>query len=84
MTLLIWALQAKMTIHPDQIEIVNAAFTPTAAEIEAAGELVAAFKENEETGKMAFKFNGEMVDVPHLRRAEQILSIAARLAAQTS
>ena len=74
----------KMTIHPGQIEIVNAAFTPTAAEIEAAGELVTAFKENEEAGNMAFKFNGDMVDVPHLRKGEQTLAIAAHIAVQTS
>ena len=35
---------AKLTIHPDQIDIVNEAFTPSAAEIEAATALVAAFE----------------------------------------
>ncbi len=69
---------AKLTIHPDQIDIVNEAFTPTAAEIEAAAALVAAFRENQAEGKMAFKFEGEMVDVPHLKRAEQVLLLAGR------
>lgn len=64
----------KITIHPDQIEIVNQAFTPTPAEIEQAAALVAAFEENREAGKMAFSFNGEMVDVPHLKRAQAILA----------
>lgn len=66
---------AKLTIHPDQIEIVNEAFTPTKAEIEEATALVSAFKENQAAGKIAFKFNGSMVDVPHLKRAEQILAL---------
>lgn len=74
----------KITIHPDQIEIVNRAFTPTAAEIEHAGALVAAFEENEQAGKMAFTFKGAMVDVPHLRRAKQILAVAAHIAAEVS
>jgi citrate lyase subunit beta/citryl-CoA lyase len=65
---------AKLTIHPDQIDIVNEAFTPSAAEIEAATALVAAFEEHEALGAMAFKFDGEMVDVPHLKRAQQVLA----------
>jgi len=65
---------AKLTIHPDQIDIVNKAFTATAQEIAAAKALVAAFEEQQAEGKMAFKFEGEMVDVPHLKRAQQILA----------
>ena len=69
---------AKLTIHPDQIDIVNEAFTPSVAEIEAATALVAAFEEQEAKGAMAFKFDGEMVDVPHLKRAQQVLALARR------
>ena len=75
---------AKLTIHPDQIDIVNEAFTPSAAEIEAATALVAAFEEQEALGAMAFKFDGEMVDVPHLKRAQQVLALARRNAAGNS
>ncbi len=74
----------KLTIHPDQIEVVNAAFTPSAEEIERAEILVRAFDENRREGKMAFTFEGSMVDVPHLKRAEQLLAIAAQIAAQNS
>lgn len=70
---------AKLTIHPDQIDIVNEAFTPSAAEIEAATALVAAFEEQQAAGAMAFKFEGEMVDVPHLKRAQQVLALAKRV-----
>ena len=68
----------KLTIHPDQIDIVNEAFTPGADEVEAAAALVAAFAEHEAQGRMAFKFEGAMVDVPHLKRAQQVLALAAR------
>mgnify|MGYP002641175863 FL=1 len=74
----------KLTIHPDQIEVVNAAFTPSAEEIERVEILVRAFDENRREGKMAFTFEGSMVDVPHLKRAEQLLAIAAQIAAQNS
>jgi len=69
---------AKLTIHPDQIDIVNEAFTPSAAEIEVAAALVAAFEERQALGAMAFRFEGEMVDVPHLKRAQQVLALARR------
>ena len=67
---------AKLTIHPDKIEIVNEAFTPTAAEIESARALVAAFEQHQLEGRMAFAHEGKMVDVPHLKRAQQILHLA--------
>ena len=62
----------KITIHPDQIAIVNEAFTPSREEVAEAEELLAAFREAEAGGRMAFSFKGQMVDVPHLRRAETI------------
>ena len=64
----------KVTIHPSQIEIVNKAFTPSPEEISDAEELIAAFKENESKGRMAFSFKGQMVDVPHLVRAKEVLA----------
>jgi len=74
----------KLTIHPDQIDIVNRAFTPSQHEIDEATALLAAFEEQQKEGRMAFAFNGQMVDVPHLKRAQKILAIAAHLTGQTS
>ena len=74
----------KITIHPDQIEIVNEAFTPSKQEIDEATELLAAFEKHESSGRMAFSFNGAMVDVPHLKRAKQILAIATKISVQIS
>jgi citrate lyase subunit beta/citryl-CoA lyase len=69
----------KLTIHPSQIEIVNQAFMPTPQEIEQAESLLQAFAENQAAGRMAFSFNGEMVDAPHLKRAEGIVARAKAL-----
>lgn len=65
----------KMTIHPDQVPIVNAAFTPTADEVRDAEELLAAA---ERAGAGAFEHRGQMVDVPHLTRARKLLERAGR------
>ncbi len=66
----------KLSIHPDQIEAINAAFTPAAAEVEEAAALVAAFDEAQAEGRMAFAFQGRMVDAPHLARARLLLERA--------
>src|SRR5262245_25034751 len=66
----------KITIHPDQVPIVNAAFTPSADELAEARELVAAFDQAQSEGRMAFSFRGQMVDMPHLTRAKTIIARA--------
>lgn len=66
----------KITIHPNQVGIVNEVFTPSAEEVAESRELLAAFEENQKAGKMAFSFKGQMVDVPHLTRARTILERA--------
>ena len=49
----------KITIHPAQIDIVNAAFTPSDAEMADARELLEAFAEAEAAGLMAFAHKGQ-------------------------
>ncbi len=66
----------KITIHPNQVDIVNTVFTPSAEEVAESRELLAAFEANQKAGKMAFSFKGQMVDVPHLTRARTILERA--------
>ena len=63
---------AKALIHPKHIDIVNAAFAPTAAEIAWAEKVVKAFSENAQLG--TFRLEGKMIDKPHLRAAQKILA----------
>ena len=63
---------AKMAIHPDQVPIINAAFTPTAAAIETARAIVDAFAAAGDQGVIAV--DGKMYDRPHLRLAERLLA----------
>jgi citrate lyase subunit beta / citryl-CoA lyase len=66
----------KISIHPSQIEVINAAFTPAPDVVEEARELVAAFEEYRRRGVYAFRFKGQMVDAPHLTRAQKIIARA--------
>jgi len=70
----------KITIHPEQVPIVNEAFSVTAAELTQAEALVAAFAEAEREGRNAFSFDGRMVDAPHLARAQRLIDRARRIA----
>lgn len=67
----------KMAIHPDQVATINAAFTPSAADIAWAEEIAALFAANPGAGALSLK--GQMIDKPHAVRAERILA-RARLA----
>lgn len=64
----------KLAIHPDQVEIINRAFTPSAAEIERARRIVALFEANPGAGTLAL--DGAMLDLPHLVQARRILQRA--------
>ena len=65
-----------ITIHPSQIDVVHQACFPTVSEIAESTELVEAFEANRKLGKWAFRFKGQMVDVPNLKRANTILERA--------
>ena len=74
----------KITIHPNQIDIVNEYFSPSDAEIDEAQRLIEAFAEAEAQGLMAISFEGKMVDVPHLTRAKKLIERAEQIANQLS
>ncbi len=63
-----------LAIHPTQVEAINAAFEPTAEEIEQARRVVAAFEENPGAGAIAL--DGKMIDRPHLVQAIRVLQQA--------
>jgi citrate lyase subunit beta/citryl-CoA lyase len=66
----------KISIHPGQIEVINAAFTPDKTQVAEARELVALFDEHRARGVYAFRFKGQMVDAPHLTRARKLIERA--------
>lgn len=61
----------KMAIHPNQIPIINEAFTPSPAQLAEAQSIVDAFAAAGNPGVLSFK--GRMLDRPHLRLANRIL-----------
>ncbi len=64
----------KLAIHPAQVPIINAAFTPSAEDLNHAAEIVAAFEAHPDAGVLSV--GGKMVDRPHLMQAQRILERA--------
>jgi len=64
----------KLAIHPAQVPIINAAFTPADEQIDWARRVLAAL---DEAGQGVALLDGRMIDMPHRRSATRILSAAA-------
>jgi citrate lyase subunit beta/citryl-CoA lyase len=65
----------KLAIHPSQIGPINAAFSPQPEEIARAQAVIAAFAAAPHAGVLSL--DGQMLDRPHLLRAQRILERAA-------
>lgn len=65
---------AKMAIHPAQVDVINAVFTPSVEAITRAKAIVAAFAAEPNAGVVGI--DGVMYDRPHLVRARQVLARA--------
>jgi citrate lyase subunit beta/citryl-CoA lyase len=66
----------KSIIHPSQVDPVNAAFSPSDADIDFARRVIAAFDEAEVRGLGAVAFGGQLLDKPIVDRARAVLDLA--------
>lgn len=73
-----WGFTGKQVIHPGQVDIVQAAFTPAKERVEWATELLRTFKEQQLEGRGAFTFRGHMIDMPTVKQAQNVLDIAGK------
>jgi citrate lyase subunit beta/citryl-CoA lyase len=68
--------EGMLAIHPAQVPVINAAFVPTAAEIDRAQRIVDLFAANPDAGVLGM--DGVMLDRPHCLQARRILETASR------
>ena len=66
----------KLAIHPDQVEVINQGFTPSATDISHAQRIVDAFAQAQGAG--AVQLDGKMVDKPHLTQALRLLQLSRK------
>uniref|UniRef100_A0A4W4DZ47 Citramalyl-CoA lyase, mitochondrial n=1 Tax=Electrophorus electricus TaxID=8005 RepID=A0A4W4DZ47_ELEEL len=67
----------KQVIHPSQVKTVQEEFSPSLERVKWAAELIAAFEEHQRLGKGAFTFHGSMIDMPSLKQAQNIVTLAS-------
>ena len=78
-----WALNSRAMgfegmgcVHPSQIAVIRQAFAPTAAEIEKAQAIVAAYNDAEAKGLGVVSLGSKMIDAPVVQRARKVMEQA--------
>jgi citrate lyase subunit beta / citryl-CoA lyase len=75
-------MDGKTLIHPSQIDICNAAFSPAAEDVAEARAIVDAFDRPENAGRGAISLEGRMVERLHAAAARRLLALAAAVEAR--
>lgn len=70
-----------VAIHPSHVAIANEVFAPSAESVDEARRLIAAFKDAEAKGSAAVEFEGQHVDIAHVKTAEAVIALAESIAA---
>jgi citrate lyase subunit beta/citryl-CoA lyase len=74
--------EGKWAIHPSQVALANDVFTPPAAEVERARQILSALDEAARSGRGAAQLDGRMIDAASARMARNIVDSAAAIAAR--
>src|SRR2546422_25822 len=76
--------EGKWAIHPSQIALANEVFTPPPGEVERARRILLALDEAARAGRGAAQLDGRMIDAASARMAQNVVDIAAAIAARTA
>ena len=68
--------KGKLAIHPSQVEVIESVFMPTQSEIERAKRVIEVASDAEEQGRGSISLDGEMIDMPVILRAQNVLNDA--------
>ena len=71
--------KGKFAIHPLQVAIINECFSPSGQEIDHALEVIRVFEEAAALGRGSTSLEGQVVDVPVVKRAEALLAQARQM-----
>jgi citrate lyase subunit beta/citryl-CoA lyase len=62
-----WGMDGKTLIHPKQLQAANAAFGPTAADVERSKRVIAAHAKANSLGQGVVLLDGQVVEKLHVR-----------------
>ena len=73
--------KGEMILHPSNVAVANAVFTPGEAELDYYRGMIEAFETAERGGRAAIVYEGEHVDYAHVATAREVLAMARDLGA---
>ena len=73
----------KFAIHPGQLEMINAMFSPKSEDLEYARRVVQAWDQAESAGRGSTSLDGRMIDVPVVKRARNLLALGDAIASKS-
>ena len=74
----------KFAIHPSQIDTFNRVFSPDPEEVAYARRVLEAWSQAEASGRGSLDLDGKMVDVPVVKRAQNLVAMAEAIEQQTA
>ena len=75
--------KGKFAIHPAQLDIINEMFSPSEEELDYAKRVVRVWDEAESAGRGSTSLDGNMIDVPVVKRAKNLLALAREMAGRS-
>jgi malyl-CoA/(S)-citramalyl-CoA lyase len=73
--------EGKWAIHPSQVALANALFSPSEAEVKKARRIMEAMAQAQREGKGAVALDGRLIDLASIRQAEVLVKKAEQVAA---
>ncbi|MCC7273325.1 MAG: CoA ester lyase [Alphaproteobacteria bacterium] len=77
-----FGFEGSACIHPSIVPLLNEGFTPSATEVDTAERMIAAYEKAYAEGRGSVTFDGKMIDVPIVERAQRVVDRARRIAAR--
>lgn len=74
--------EGKWAIHPSQVELANALFSPSEAEVTQARRILEAMEQAEKEGRGAVALDGRLIDIASIKQAQVMVTKAERIAAR--
>jgi len=72
-------LDGKTLVHPDQLAYCNDAYTPKAAEVRHAREVIAAYEQANREGRASVVVNGRLAEQMHVVAARRVVALAQEI-----
>lgn len=74
--------EGKWAIHPSQVELANALFSPSEAEVTQARRILEAMEQAEKEGRGAVALDGRLIDIASIKQAQVMVTKAESIAAR--